>query len=168
MKITLEVQSTWLPLESRISENKIKIEAAKFVIQVPDIHRIITLPFTKIRCFIGYATIKKRSMDIEVIDTNDTPPIQKIKKLKIGYEKVLGAIRESKQSKLVIQSETERFITRYVPEFLKHFRGSLIKATRSKIFETTPNVPIMIPSKLTYVNSLPMLTVALVSAMCCQ
>ena len=45
---------------------------------------------------------------------------------------------ENEENKLTRQLETDRFITRYVPEFLKYFRGSLIKTTRSKIFETTP------------------------------
>ncbi len=35
-------------------------------------------------------------------------------------------------TKHVRQSETARFITRYVPEFLKHFRGSLKKPREVK------------------------------------
>ena len=46
------------------------------------------------------------------------------------------------------------FMTRYVPEFLKHFRGSLTKATRSKTFETAPRIQIMINGEMKFVNSL--------------
>ena len=50
------------------------------------------------------------------------------------------------------KSETQRLITRYVPEFLKHFRRSAIKATRSNTFEATPIIQNMITGKYTYVN----------------
>ena len=33
------------------------------------------------------------------------------------------------------KSETQRLITRYVPEFLKHFRVSAIKATRGRLYK---------------------------------
>jgi hypothetical protein len=57
-------------------------------------------------------------------------------------------------NKHVRQSETDRFVTRYVPEFLKHFRGSLIKATRSNRLEATPRTEIIIIGTPLYVNSL--------------
>ena len=80
-------------------------------------------------------------MDIDVIDTNDPIPMQNMKKTEAGYKiLLLGVIRKSKENTPIIQSEAERFITRYVPVFLKHFRGSLIKATRSKTFETTATI----------------------------
>ena len=118
------------------------------------------------RCYIGDDTIKKRSIDIEAIDANDVPGIQKMKNSEIVYEENLGMMLKSKQSKLVRQSETERFITRYDAEFLKHFRGSLMKATRSKAFETAPRVQIMISGKLKNVYMLPKPEVVLVSAIC--
>ena len=91
-------------------------------------------------------------MDIEVIDTNDTPPIQKMKKRKMIGDEIPSMKCETVVSRHVRQSETARFITRYVPEFLKHFRGSLIKATRSKTFEVAPRKQIMIPGTLKYMN----------------
>ena len=67
-------------------------------------------------------------------------------------------------SKHIRQSETARFITRYVPEFLKHFRGSLIKATRSNTLEATPRIQIIIIGTPLYVNSLLTVVVILFSA----
>jgi hypothetical protein len=61
--------------------------------------------------------------------------------------------RKDGANKHVRQSETARFITRYVPEFLKHFRGSLRKATRSKTFKATPRTEIVITGRSLYANS---------------
>jgi hypothetical protein len=44
--------------------------------------------------------------------------------------------------KHVRQSETVRFITKYVPEFLKHFRGSLKIAKRRSPFKISPTIGI--------------------------
>ena len=163
--ITLKVENPCLASVPSISKKFIGKGTTQFTIQIADIHNTVTLPFIKMRCFIGDATIKKRSMDIEVIDINDTPPVEQIKNCKIGCEYIVRLMFKSKKSKHNEQSETERFITRYVPEFLKHFRGSLTKATRSKTFETTPRIPITIPgTEEEYENSLSMLAVVLITA----
>jgi hypothetical protein len=48
-------------------------------------------------------------------------------------QKYKGAIKH------VSKSETVRSITRYDPEFLKHFNGSLMKAFSSNKFDITPS-----------------------------
>ena len=74
--ITLQVLSPWLASILSISEAFRDKGTTQFTIQIAAIHKTITLSFIKMRCFIGDATIKKWSMDIEAIDINDTPPTQ--------------------------------------------------------------------------------------------
>ena len=51
-----------------------------------------------------------------------------------AMQQLSGAVRH------VVKSETAKFATRYVPEFLKHFKGSLMNATMSKICDITPKI----------------------------
>jgi hypothetical protein len=68
-------------------------------------------------------------------------------------------------NKHINKSGTDRLITRYVPGFLKHCKGSLIKATRSNTFETAPRKAIIKDGNLLYLNSI---LVILFSAMILQ
>ena len=53
------------------------------------------------------------------------------------------------------RSEIAIFITRYVPEFLKHFSGSFMNAIISSTFEITPKMHIVRGSMLIIPNRKP-------------
>jgi hypothetical protein len=89
------------------------------------------------------------------MDASEALPKYKTKNSKTESKPVMTiSLRENGTNKHVNKSEMERLITRYVPEFLKHFKGSLIKATRSNTFETAPRKAITKIGKLVYLNSM--------------
>ena len=105
------------------------------------------------RCLIGKATNIKRSIETERIDASEANVDHRVKYSKTGYQLVFGMAWIKGANIQVRLSATERFITRYVPEFLKHFNGSLLKAIRSSTFKATPITQIITNGKLLYVNS---------------
>ena len=86
------------------------------------------------RCLIGYATIKKD---------------QSIWKRSRQRRRSRTKYRENEKVDRPRGTNGKQY--RYVPEFLRHFRGSLIKATRSNTFETAPIIQIMITAWRIYV-----------------
>jgi hypothetical protein len=89
------------------------------------------------------------------MDTSETLPKDTTKNSKTESKPVMTiSWRKNGINKHDTKSETERLITRYVPGFLKHFKGSLIKATRSNTFETAPRKAIIEGGNLLYLNSM--------------
>ena len=105
------------------------------------------------RCLIGKATNIKQSIETERIDASEANVDHRVKYSKTGYQLVFVMAWIKGANMHVKQSVTERCMTRYVPEFRKHFNGSLPKAIRSSTFEATPITQIITNGKLLYLNS---------------
>ncbi len=110
----------------------------------------------KTRCFIGYTTIKKRSSEIEAIVRTDTAVGANRTGCIVQYHSVGIQYENNGPIKQVKRSETAKFPTRYVPEFLKHFNGSFYtNAIMRSTCEITPKIQIKFDSMLMYPNSKP-------------
>ena len=113
--------------------------------QIPNNHATITFPFNQRRYFIGNTTIKKQSTEIEAMDVNEAVPNESENNSKLLESKPVRTTARWKSgiNIHVNKSAIERFMTRYVPELLKHFKRSLIKAMRSNTFEINPRKAII-------------------------
>ena len=95
--------------------------------------------------------MRNRSREIEAKVRTDTEMIaNKVECICqyhfVGTQHVNGARRQ------VNKSETAKFSTKYVPEFLKHFSGSFINAIISNTCEITPKIQIACAGMLIFPN----------------
>jgi uncharacterized protein (DUF2147 family) len=86
--------------------------------------------------------MKKRSIEIETMVTTDAAAAPQIQNRK-SRDKISGKPQyENGARKQVKKSDTAKFSMRYVPEFLKHFKGSFINAIMRNICEIAPRIQI--------------------------